>query len=303
MWARLGKIYSIKNSRCQLPTLSKVGEKFHLHFSSKNEKGFSNGYRIIFDNFKQIFDLNKINHKKIISNGPIGSLDYNGVMPMQEINQHLFYIGWTQRKDVPYFNYTSVAKKVGTSFKKLGPILSPCTIDPGYSGTLGIHKIRNTYYGYYLSQISWKNDEKGELNPTYDIKIATSKDLIHWKKTGIVAIGLLKDEAGISSATVIKYKKYFHMWFSVRKSKFFRDSLKGSYQILHAHSKDGIKWKRTNYFSLKPNKNFLGEEVMTCYPNVHIFNDKIYMLYNGNGFGLSGIRLAAMKLDLLKDFN
>ena len=56
-------------------------------------------------------------------------------MPMQQIENKLFYIGWTIREDVPYFNYTSIAEINGDSFTKMGPILAPDCVDQGFSGT------------------------------------------------------------------------------------------------------------------------------------------------------------------------
>lgn len=303
-WERHGVIYQIKNKRTQLPVLSKVGNNYHLWFSSKDQRGYSQGYRLKFNNVDQIFDLNNFKRKKILENGKVGSFDTFGVMPMQEINDYLFYIGWTVRKDVPYFNFTSVAKKISNNkYEKLGPILGPDITDNGFSGTFFITKLNKNYIGYYLSQVSWEKDEKGIFNPTYDIKIALSKDLLNWEKSGNKAIHLKKNEGGISSATVIKLKNKWHMWVSVRSKRNFRDNRKFSYKIIHAYSKDALNWERTNLFSLKPRPEILGENIMTCYPNVHLYQDRIYMLYNGNGFGETGIRLATMKIKELEIFD
>ena len=61
-------------------------------------------------------------HKKeyLISPGKPGSLDADGVMPTAFHGNYLYYIGWTLRKDVPYFNYTCVAQKVSEAYVKLG---------------------------------------------------------------------------------------------------------------------------------------------------------------------------------------
>ena len=34
---------------------------------------------------------------------------------------------------------------------------------------------------------------------------------------------------------------------------------------------------------------------MVCYPYVFEYNDKLYMLYNGNGYGKTGIGLAVLE--------
>ena len=302
-WIRKGCILKIKGKRCQLPTLSKVNNKFHLWFSSKNSKGYSEGFLIKFDNISNLNNLKLFKPKKNLKTGNIGSYDFFGVMPMQEVKNYLFFIGWTVRKDVPYFNFTSVAKRLSNNdYYKLGPILGPDTKDQGFSGTFFVQKFKSKYFGYYLSQSNWVKDENENINPMYDIKIAYSNNLIDWTKTNKIAIPLKKSEAGISSATIIKHKNTLHMWFSVRKSKFFRKDPRYSYRIKHAISRDGLKWIRTNYFSLHPSADIKGEEEMVCYPNIIKNNDKILMLYNGNGFGLSGIRLAELDLKNLENF-
>ena len=101
-------------------------------------------------------------------------------MPTCKIDEKLYYIGWTLRNDVPYYNYTSVAveynKYLNRGYRKLGPILSPDTVDNGYSGTIDIVKMGEKYLGYYLSCTDWKFDENDTLQPCYDIKIAVSYD-------------------------------------------------------------------------------------------------------------------------------
>ena len=61
--------------------------------------------------------------------------------------------------------------------------------------------------GYYLSCQHWLPDENNRLQPSYDIKIATSVDGINWNKLGKTAIKLEGKEAGATSATIIKHKK------------------------------------------------------------------------------------------------
>ena len=42
--------------------------------------------------------------------GKPGSTDAAGVMPVCKFEDKLYYIGWTIRQDVPYYNYCSVAE-------------------------------------------------------------------------------------------------------------------------------------------------------------------------------------------------
>ena len=85
---------------------------------------------------------------------------------------------------------------------------------------------------------------KFTLQPCYDIKIAVSYDGILWDKTGITAIELEGEEAGISAASVVEVEGVYHMWFSSRHAYEFRTNRDRAYKIKHATSKDGYTVKR-----------------------------------------------------------
>lgn len=298
MWIKKGIIYNLE--KAQLPVISQYQNSILISFSSRDDEGKSFGS---FANVELSSDdkitINNTLPTKLLK-GDRGSMDASGVMPMQVIGKYLYYIGWTERKDVPYFNYTCIASVSDNfSFTKLGPILSPCIIDQGFTGTFCVSAgLKNKYNGYYLSEVGWSKDEFGKLNPSYDIKIATSEDLLAWNKTGKIAIQLEGDEAGISSASVIKFGGIYHMWFSVREDKNFRGGV-GSYEIKHAISRDGFEWTRTGKFGLiKENK--LGEN-MAAYPCILIGNEYLHMFYNANDFGKGGISHAIINLDKINN--
>ena len=85
-------------------------------------------------------NLIKKSEQPILEPGVIGSVDASGAMATSIITinniKHMYYIGWSQRLDVPYFNTTCLAtSEDGDKWYKVGPILSPTIRDPGYSGT------------------------------------------------------------------------------------------------------------------------------------------------------------------------
>ena len=297
MWTRRGIVFS--SERAQLPVVSLLDGKYFMTFSSRDEEGCSYGKITSFsldENHTPIF-INK--EHPFLFRGKAGDCDVSGSMPMQVVGGLLYYIGWTLRKDVPYFNYTCLASfSEGEEVVKMGPILAPDIIDQGYSGTLNVFQPKNKTlnFGYYLSGTGWIEDETGALQPSYDIKIATSIDLISWKKLGKTAILQRKDEAGISAASVVEYENVYHMWFSVRKGMYFRNG-DGVYAIEHAYSYDAITWIRTKKFGIKASEA-LGEN-MAAYPTVFIDDQKIHLFYNGHSFGLKGVSQAIMNASLL----
>ena len=294
MWNKHGIIYSDK--KAQLPVLEERNCSWRIYFTSRNKLNQNEGYFI---------DVEKGNPsnilapaKQVLVPGKPGSTDSAGVMPTCKFEDKLYYIGWTIRKDVPYFNYCSVAKeKFNAKFKKRGPILSPDLIDPGFSGTICVTKLNDTYMGYYLSCNNWLPDEEGNLQPSYSIRLATSDDGLNWNKSGIPTIKLRGEEAGISSATVYKHKDIFHMWFSVRNSIEFRTNPEHAYTIQHATSRDGYSWTRDTKFGIVQELEF--ESIMCAYPVVIPYEDKLHMFYNGNGFGETGIAHATMEMEKL----
>jgi hypothetical protein len=293
-WKYGGQI--LKGEKAQLPVISRYNDDTYLAFSSRDHQGKSFG-RLA--KISSLYPLQLDEVKTILSPGPLGSYDVAGTMPMQIVDGLLFYIGWTLRKDVPYFNYLSVAKFDGDTTTKLGPVLAPDIYESGYSGTLHVQKVAERFLGYYLSVINWIEDERGELNPSYDIKIAESTDLLHWKRMGQTAVGLRDDEAGISAFTVVEYEKELHAWFSVRKGEYFRDSAQGGYRICHAKSLDGVEWVRDDMFSLGAG-DFPGCDHMVAYPSVMVVGGRVIMVFNGNGFGNDGAHWCYMTVESLK---
>ena len=297
MWTKHGIIYS--SSKAQLPVVDVRDDVWRIYFTSRNEKNQNVGNYIDVEPGSPYIIITDC--KNFILPGNPGKTDSSGVMPCAVCENKLYYIGWTLRKDVPYYNYTSVGTVKShyrfekyEKFTKRGPILSPDTIDSGYSGTIYVMKQDSKYIGYYLSCTDWKPDENNNLQPCYNIKIAVSYDGILWDKTGITAIDFEGEEAGISSASVVKIGDIYHMWFSTRHAYEFRTNKDRAYRIMHATSKDGYNWTRDNEFGIVPELEF--EKTMCAYPNVIIYKDKLHMFYNGDGFGDTGIAYATMDL-------
>ena len=296
-WTLGGQI--LNNGRAQLPVVSKLNDGRHVvNYAKRDKLGRSHGFQ---RTLTCLFPPQLGPEVAVLRPGEAGDTDVAGVMPMQQVNDLLYYIGWTLRKDVPYFNYLSVARQTSAGFSKIGPILAPDVIDKGFSGTFFVIKFRRKYFGYYLSVVGWSQDENGNLNPEYNIRIAVSSDALNWRRIDETAIELEESEAGISAITIIKHKGVLHAWFSVRGSKNFRNSPSGGYRIVHAVSHDGITWKRDDKFGLYPGFS-PGAQSMVAYPSVYTVKGNLVLLFNGDGFGENGIFwcwLPLTKLDLI----
>ncbi len=240
-------------------------------------------------------------------NGPIlqlgepGMFDWAGIMPTEVVrvggDVYLYYIGWSNRIDVPYHNSLGLAisSDDGKTFAKYsnGPVFSTSSLEPGFVGSVGILFEEDEFLCWYLSCRKWVEHD-GLMEPYYDIKFATSKNGVLWEPKGVTCIGLLPGEGGIATPRVRKIGEEYHMWFSYRMENDFRQNPDRSYRIGHAVSNDGINWTRDPEPVLFPSGNKDDwDGIMTTYPYIIPERNRLVMFYNGNGFGKTGIGVAS----------
>lgn len=120
----------------------------------------------------------------------------------------------------------------------------------------------------------------------YHIKYAESLNGIDWERKGIVCIDFKSnDEYAIARPCVLKEEGIYKMWYSYRGE---------SYRIGYAESKDGIQWERKDKEAGIDVSATGWDSEMICCPHVFEHNGEKYMLYNGNGYGKTGIGLAVL---------
>ncbi len=295
MFEKKGNIFSEHHS--QLPVVENCGDFYNIFYSTRDVKGRSVPMCVKFKkNLKSYSPPQKIN----LEFGSPGFFDWSGIMPTDIITlqngvKYLYYIGWSRRHDVPYHNNLGLAISTdgGLNWKKFsdGPIFHTSYKEPGYIGTAGILIEENLWRMWYLSCREWitHNDR---IEPIYDIKYAISSNGIDWEPTNKTCISLDSHEGGISSARVLKIgDNNYKMWFSVRDRTDYRNNPDKSYRIESAISDDGQNWTRTG-IEISRSENESWDDMMTAYPYVIKERDKIIIIYNGNGFGKTGIGYA-----------
>jgi len=303
-WKKRGLVYS---SRAQTPTILEIDNIWRIYFADRNSEGSS---------YVRYIDVEPGNPKKILyehrvpvsglSPGEIGTFDHTGVMPSCALKVgnkvFLYYVGWSQRKDVPYYNSVGLAigDRQGKVFKKVdGPILTATVGEPHFTGTSCViyNEARDYFTNYYLSCTEWVRDGSWKVEPRYHIKQAISSDGISWTRKGDIAIGYKSDtEGGICNASVIEEDGIGKMWYCYRRTKDYRSNPENSYRIGYAEydeTKDR-EWQRKDYLvdigSPLPGL----DDVMQCYPQIIKYKDKKFMFYNGNNFGSTGILYATL---------
>lgn len=239
----------------------------------------------------------------VLGLGELGCFDDCGVMPTSHIhykgNDYLYYIGWNVRNTIPYHNSLglAVSEDGGHTYQRLhtGPIMERTHEEPHFCATACVRLENGIWRNWYLSCTEWRM-WNGKPEPRYHLKYAESIDGIHWRRFGVVAIDFKDEEEGaIARATVLKSGELYQMWFCYRKWKDYTTDLHASYRIGYAESDDGLVWRRHDDLAGIAVSEQGWDAFMQAYPEVFLHRGETYMLYNGDGFGRSGIGLAQLR--------
>lgn len=225
----------------------------------------------------------------VLALGGLGTFDDSGVMPTWVLPQAdgdlMYYVGWNQSVTVPFRNSVGLAKQDARgAWHKMfrGPVLDRSREEPYFVASCAVLEDGDIFHNWYLTCTGWSLDA-GKPKHHYHIKYASSPNAIDWDRNGDIAIDYVGDEYAISRPSVLRGKDgQFHMWFSARGAQ---------YQIYKATSADGKNWTREAEPAVSPSPSGWDAD-MACYPFVFDHDGARYMLYNGNGYGQSGVGLA-----------
>ena len=279
------------STHTSVPTLLQISEnQYRIFFAGRSKENYSRlGYLDI--------DLNNpmmpiyLTPRPIMDVGSLGAFDDSGVTPAWAIcvkNEiHLYYTGWMRGQSIPY--YLSIGLAVssdgGESFQRYSkaPILSRNSIDPYLTASPCVILDEGIFKMWYVSGTKW-GQYNNTVRPNYNIKYAESHNGVNWDRFGDVCIDFkYKDEWAISRPSVIKENELYKMWYSY--------SCNG-YRLGYAESYDGIKWVRKDE-EVGINLSANGwDSKMMAYPSVIKNNDQLYLFYNGNGYGQTGMGYA-----------
>lgn len=293
-WKNLGRIFTPSKqkgwifSHASLPVAHHIGKAhFRIFFSSRDRFNHSHIGYIEF-NLKQ-FRVNRISETSILSPGSTGSFDQNGLSMgcITQINgvPYLYYVGWGEPVNGRFNNTLGLARwdRNLDCFVKYSnnPVLGLDTDDQLNLSYLSIIKINNKWTMYYGSHKSWGDKESDRI---HGLKTAESVDGIHWSKISEVAIDFIhENEFAIARPSVVYHNGLFKMWFCY-KGEYYR--------IGYAESADGVSWIRKDNDSSIEHKKTQWANKEVCYPNIFQFENRLYMLYNGNSYGKTGFGLA-----------
>jgi hypothetical protein len=280
-------------SHAALPVVMPVSDGLRLYCSTRDDQGRSHVVAARLDladgtaNFEQA---------PVIAPGPIGSFDDRGVTSSCVVADgervlH-YYTGWNLGVTVPFYLAIGCAAGSGEDrrLEKISPapILGRSSIDPLLTASPSVLVENGTWRMWYVSGTDWYLED-GEVRPRYLVKYAESDDGVSWRPTGLVCIDYRDaDETAIGRPCVLKDEGIYKMWYCARGP---------AYRLGYAESFDGLAWDRKDDEIEWAGPAERWDSDMQAYPFVFDRDGERLMLYNGNGYGATGIGLATLVAD------
>jgi hypothetical protein len=227
--------------------------------------------------------------------GELGAFDDSGVTVSCVVDhddaRYLYYSGWTLGVTVPFYFYVglAVSRDGGATFARVsrGPVLERDDVDPFLTASPSVLVENGTWRMWYVSAAGWDMAD-GAPRHRYHIRYAESGDGVRWRRDGRVAVDFAEPrEYAFGRPCVVREGGIYHMYFCARGD---------TYRLAHATSADGLTWERDDAAVALAGAPGDWEAEAAAYPSV-FRDDKAgawHMLYNGNGYGATGVGWASM---------
>jgi len=236
----------------------------------------------------------------VLSLGEPGTFDDSGVMPSWLVADgdalRLYYIGWNVIGTVPY--HVSIGLAIsndgGRTFQRYshGPVLDRSAREPFFTTTPCVIEENGRWRMWYASATGWRQID-GKWEPSYHIKYAESPDGVVWNPTGVSCIDAGEDFA-VCRPCVFRSGDKYAMLYSYRLLTQYRTDPAQAYRLGYAESGDGIHWERMDdrVGIERSADGWDAEMIEYCWMQRE--GSQTYLLYNGNGFGQSGVGIARL---------
>jgi hypothetical protein len=300
-WRKLGRIFEPRRlgdltaSHAAVPIAQRQGEhRWRVFYTTRDHANRS--HTAFFDlDPRRPGQLLGAAAQPVLSPGALGTFDEDGVMGSWVVGggDHLllFYTGWNRGVSVPFRNAIGLAESRdgGHTFVRVssGPLLDRGVHDPVFAANPCVLVDGGLWRMWYLSGLSWEA-VGGAAVHRYHVKYADSGDGREWRRQGRVCIDLRGAEIALSRPCVLRDGDRYRMWYSRRGE---------SYRIGYAESSDGVAWTRLDEragIDVSPDG---WDAEMVAYAHVFDADGERYMLYNGNGYGATGIGMAVLEAD------
>lgn len=300
-WKKLGNVYCPSESdnytHAMFPEIEILGEAagrirvYYTHRSSDNY-GFPTFLDATIVNDKFIITYN--HNEPIIDKGDIGNFDDSGVnvtsLVKHNDKRYFYYYGWNLGVTVPFRNSIGVAEMEGDGKDVRlircfpGPILDRAPRFPGLCATPCVIRQGEVLRMYFTQGKPWIIKD-GKPHVACNISYAESKDGILWERSAEPCVANLPTDHVVTTPFVRVDDGVYKMWYSYRGEK---------YRIGYAESLDGKTFVRKDAEAGITVSAGDWDSEMVCYPKVFDLNNRRYMIYCGNSYGLNGFGLAVL---------
>ena len=236
-------------------------------------------------------------YEPVIEHGPDGSFYSHGISigNLYTVGDHsyILFMGWQIPVGGHWFGEVGrlrLTASVGLELDSQQPHLGLCVPDPVSLSYPWVLHENGVYHMWYGSTVQW-NAGNGEME--HVIKYASSRDGMVWRRGNQAVPSVLGFAQAFSRPTVIHDTEGYHMWFS------YRSGLPGKkYRIGYAWGASPLSFElRLDEAGIDVSESGWDSEMIE-YPFVWEHKKRLYMLYNGNGYGQTGFGLAIQENSL-----
>ncbi|MGG5824039.1 hypothetical protein [Falsiroseomonas sp. HW251] len=234
----------------------------------------------------------------VLDIGAPGMFDDNGVnpccaVPMPDGRLRLYYVGYQLQRKIPYTLFTGLALGDGAGAEFVRAQETP-VLDRGpgeaffRTAPFVLHNESGDGWEMWYIGGGEFSEAAARLQPRYSLCHVSSADGIAWPAAGRELLSPGRGELGFGRPWIIREPGGgWQMWYSVRTPL--------GYRIGFATSPDGLAWTRRDAEAgIAPTPGQWDGE-MVCYAAVLDLRGERYMLYNGNGYGRTGVGLAVLE--------
>ncbi len=263
---------------------------YRIFFSARDSEGHSCLGATVVD-IEKATVLERAKDVPLLTAGPQGTFDDAGVMGCWLVERDaadwIYYVGWNRGVSVPFRNAIGLAAaaKGSDQFVRLcaGPVLDRSPSDPCFVASPCVLVEAGCWRMWYVSCVKWEPRADG-LRHYYHLRYARSADGIDWEAQRPIAVDFKDaDEYAIARPSVLSRNGRYQMWFCCRGP---------AYRLGYAESDDGLDWERNDACAGLDVSAAGWDSEMIAYPYVFDHDGTLFMLYNGNGYGRTGIGLA-----------
>jgi hypothetical protein len=299
-WTRRGLLMgapperSWSRSHAALPAVDELEDGgLELYFSPRDARGRAHIARahLTADSTGEL-SVTDIDREPVLRPGPLGAFDDSGVtmscVAHGKSGTLLYYTGWTLGVTVPFYFYAGLAIRPhgDDRFQRVSaaPLLERTAEDAYLTASPWVLDDDGVWRMWYVSCTGWEI-LAGEPRHYYNLRYAESDDGILWRRGGVAIDFADSGEYAISRPCVIRDRGRYRMWFAARGDR---------YRLGYAESTDALHWDRDDtQAGLLPAESGWDSE-MVAYPAVFEREAVKYLLYNGNGYGRTGIGYATL---------